>query len=214
MPCRGDLIHFNIGIWPWMAGTMDMDLCEAINNVAKHVWGVLKETEPLIAETMLEAKRVSMGVDEGLPETGFRGGYVGRGAAHLHVDRECIGLTAIVQLFTKWGVGSWLVLPQLKVAFSFECGDIVFMNTHRLTHGTTPPILPEGGDRYVVSLYCDNGVVKAATLSEDGKLTTKKGKKIRVIGNRYIGTSRAEHSKQIKIAMAEADDYLKEGSGE
>ena len=122
VPCRGDYIHFNVGIWPWMADAANMDLNDSLTRVSQHVWSTVAEKEPAMAELMMSSKRDSMGVDEGVPGTGFTGGYIGRGSSLLHTDRRCIGLTALLQLFTVWGVGSWLVLPSSRQLYTFSVG--------------------------------------------------------------------------------------------
>ncbi len=89
----------------------------------------------------------------GIPLTGWTGGYIGTSATAFHRDPEVHGLSAVVPLGSRWVERSVLILPEIARGMWLQVGDVVYMNTHTLMHGSTESTVPHGCHRIVMSLF-------------------------------------------------------------
>ena len=111
---------------------------------------------------MLDARQdAGLGPQEGIPGTGWTGGYIGTGGSTLHRDAQALGLTAVLPLGIGWVEGSIFTVPEISQGMWLQVGDAVYVRAHDLYHGSTEPQVQEGGSRLVVSLYCQTRVLTA-----------------------------------------------------
>ena len=102
-----------------------------------------------------------MAEEEGVPGTGWTGGYIGTGGSSIHHDMEAVGLTAVVPLGAGWVEGSIFVMPEISHGMWLQPGVTVYVRAHDLYHGSAEPTVQEGGSRLVVSLFCQKKVLSA-----------------------------------------------------
>ena len=111
---------------------------------------------------MLDARQeAGLGTKEGIPGTGWTGGYIGTGGSTLHRDSQAVGLTAVLPLWLGLVEGSIFTVPEISQGMWLQVGDAVYVCAHDLYHGSTEPQVQEGGSRLVVSLYCQFSVLIA-----------------------------------------------------
>ena len=158
---RWDHWHANAGTWKWAeegpGEAMDIRLSKA----CLPVWLHFQKHYPQEAKEMLKA-REEAGVKptEGIPMTGWTGGYIGTGGSNLHKDKKAVvGLTTVIPVGVGWVERSVFVVREIAQGFWLEAGDIVYVDAHSLVHGSTKPNVQDGGARYVISLFCQKCVL-------------------------------------------------------
>ena len=161
-PARHDHYHGVVGPWRWVRDSggqeMNIRLCIA----CLPVWEHFKKHHPAEAKEMMDARQEhGMGPEEGIPGTGWTGGYIGTGGSTLHKDSMAVGLTAVVPLGVGWVEGSIFTVPEISQGMWLQAGDTVYLRAHDLHHGSTEPAVQEEGTGLVVSLYCQNKVRNA-----------------------------------------------------
>lgn len=131
-------------------------------HVCLPLWCHFSKKHPHEAEEMLRAKMdAGLLLEDGIPLTGWTGGYIGTSATAFHRDPEVHGLSVVVPLGSRWVERSVLILPEIaRRGMWLQARDVVYMNTHTLMHGSTESTVPHGCHRIVMSLFCSVRLLK------------------------------------------------------
>ncbi len=125
------------------------------------LWRHFLKKHPQEAEEMLGAQ-INAGLlpEDGIPLTWWTGGYIGTSAATFHMEPKVHGFSVVIPLGSRWVERSVLVLPKTRGMW-LQAGDVVYMKTHTLVHGSTACEVPHGCHRIVLPLFCYVRLLKA-----------------------------------------------------